>query len=298
MTILPIFRPSARVKDRSPVAVGRASRELRRCPNEDHPSEDQRCRELPPLRRNVTFSGARKKTKMRKANVNLILFTIIGRAELAKKKKLWTTFGSRQLATAIVAYLKDRRERGEVLGPSSALVTAGKMRGVALHAKEGARSQLGFVSTTRLVFEVAQVLHSTAPKGYRVVPVRPPWLLHTAMVRAGVDPVLREEMMSHDTGVAGAYTVGKRWGDDLLEAARKEVPTVPPSDLETLRSRPKTDVKDELIADLIEARTGARPDPSVRGEALVRLLRDSLSSHPSDDSLLTVERPERSPRPP
>ncbi len=151
-----------------------------------------------------------------------IPFVILGRAALAKRRKSWTSFGSQQLATSIVAYLGERKDAGEKLAPNSPLVTAKETRGIAATRQEEARSKKGFITTTRVVFEVAHVLHATAPKGVRWRPYVLRGFFSTALLRAGVDRELREGMMAHDTGVPGAYCVGKPWGDDLIEKARKE----------------------------------------------------------------------------
>ncbi len=214
-------------------------------------------------------------------------FTILGRAELSKTSKCWTTFGSRSLATAMETYLQGRRARGEKLGPSSPVVTANEVRGIAAKSKEDARSKLGFLTTAHVVLEVANVLHATAPKGTRLRPYVLRAYFSTGMLRASVDPLLREAMMNHDTGVPGAYTVGKPWSDDLIEKARSEYERAC-GFLESV-ARPKVDTRAELLTTLasaIEAATGKRTNGALQGEDLVKALRDAL--HGASDGAETA----------
>ena len=76
------------------------------------------------------------------------------------------TFGTQRLATALLAYLKERVKRGETLSPESPVVTSsGALRGVASRHLEEARFKHGFLATPNLVVEVGTARHVLAPEG-------------------------------------------------------------------------------------------------------------------------------------
>ncbi len=213
-------------------------------------------------------------------------FTILGRPELSKRRRAWTTFGTAQLATAIEAYLRTREVRGELLGPKSPLVTHNEVRGIARVSKEHARTKLGFLTTTHVTLEVGKVLHETVPKGGRWRPYCLRAYFRTGLLRAGVDRDLAEALMNHDTGVPGAYSVAKAWSDDLLEKARQEFERA--SEFLQTVPTPKVDVRAEVLSTLtkaIEEATGRKTDGNLRGEDLLRALREALgggTSHPGE----------------
>lgn len=229
-------------------------------------------------------------------------FVIRGRAKLSKTGKSWTTFGTRQLSTSIVSYLNERQERGEVLGPESPLVTHNEVRGAALRSRKNSGVQYGFLTTTHVVLEVANALHALAPEGTRARPYSLRGFFSTALLRAGVDREFREALMGHDTGIAGAYNVGKPWSDDLLERARDEYLSAIPY-LET-NATPEGDVKRELVQSLIRsieeaAKRKSGADAGMTAEELVAALTQTLTRNvgePNGKSIALV--PSGSPIPP
>ena len=147
-------------------------------------------------------------------------------AELSKTRVEYATFGTQQLGTAILAYLDSRRERGERLSDDSPLVAAGEVRGVALSSRDSARFGKGFLTTKSVVTELREAFHSSAPPGVNWRPYVARSYCSTRLLLAEgngrISRDLREAILGHDTGVAGRYHVGKRWGEELLTEARRE----------------------------------------------------------------------------
>ena len=145
-------------------------------------------------------------------------------AGLSKTRSAYTTFGSSQLETALVAYLEERGASGEKLGPASPVIAANPTRGAALLSQQQARFPRGFLTTTAMVKEVRDVLHATVPDGTRWRPYVLRSYCSTRLLMAeGAGKItrdLREAILGHDTGVAGRYHVGKTWGAELLKEAR------------------------------------------------------------------------------
>ncbi len=145
-------------------------------------------------------------------------------AALSKTRVSYVTFGSAQLATVLLAYLGERRESDETLTPSSPVVSVRSTRGVAERRRAEPRYARGFIVTKAVVEEIHDALKEAAPKDTRWRPYVLRSYASTRLLMAeGAGKVtrdLREAMLGHDTGVAGRYSVGKRWGDDLLKEAR------------------------------------------------------------------------------
>ncbi len=108
--------------------------------------------------------------------------------------------------------------------------------------------------------------------------------------------------MGHDTGIAGAYNVGKPWSDDLLERARDEYLSAIPY-LET-NATPEGDVKRELVQSLIRsieeaAKRKSGADAGMTAEELVAALTQTLTRNvgePNGKSIALV--PVGEPNPP
>ncbi|HXQ78913.1 MAG TPA: hypothetical protein VN819_01680 [Thermoplasmata archaeon] len=158
--------------------------------------------------------------------VEQIPFVIRVPAELSKTRKAYTTFGTQQVASVLLAYLRERVEKGEKLGKDSPVVARNEIRGVARMLVETARNRGGFVTTTNLITEVANALHAAAPAGVRWRPYVLRGYCSTRLLIAEGDgrisASLREAILGHDGGVAARYHVGKKWGPELLAEARKE----------------------------------------------------------------------------
>ncbi|MDG7029100.1 MAG: hypothetical protein JRN38_02515 [Nitrososphaerota archaeon] len=145
-------------------------------------------------------------------------------AKLSKTKVAYTTFGSHQLATAILADLERRQQGGETLRESSPLVVSKETRGVATASRQRAEFGARFLTTNAVLEEVRGALQATAPpevrwRGY-VLRAYCSTRLLLAEANGMITRDLREAILGHDTGVAGRYNVGKKWGEELLKEAR------------------------------------------------------------------------------
>jgi hypothetical protein len=143
-------------------------------------------------------------------------------AELSKTRREYVTFGTADLADAILAALSERREKGETLRPGSPLV------GVNSHARSNrfrTRQGLGgFVTTKAVVFELRRALKAACPAG---VTWRPYVLRSYCSTRllfaenAGkLTRDVREAILGHDLGTAGKYHLAKRLGPETVEELR------------------------------------------------------------------------------
>ncbi len=204
-------------------------------------------------------------------------------AALSKTRKAYTTFGTQQLSSALVAYLQARVERGERIGPSSPVVARNELRGVARTLVERARHRTPFVTTTNLITEVANALHASAPVGVRWRPyVLRAYCSTRLLIAEGsglISRDLREALLGHDGGVAARYHVGKRWGAELMEEARREYARAA-SFLET-NAQSRVDVAAEFrrallaVSGLSEAEIAAHANDS--NEKLLAILREQLT---------------------
>ena len=153
-------------------------------------------------------------------------FVIRVPAHLSKTRVSYVTFGTQQLATALLAYLKSRKDRGEVLKPSSPVIATAETRGIATRAHKEARFGRGFLCTKVVEDELRTVLHATVPEGVTWRPYVLRSYCSTRLLLAEgqgrISRDLREAILGHDGGVASRYNVGKRWGEELLAEARRE----------------------------------------------------------------------------
>ena len=166
-------------------------------------------------------------------------------ANLSKTRTSYTTFGTPQQATALLAYLGERRNGGEKLGPDSPVVAAQPTRGAARMRQASANFDNGFLSTSVIVREIHQVLTSSLPEGVTWRPyVLRSYCSTRLMVAEGAGKMtrdLREAILGHDLGISGRYNLGKPWGIDILKEARAQYKRAAPF-LETSGSPgPSTD---------------------------------------------------------
>ena len=100
---------------------------------------------------------------------------------------------------------------------------------------------------------------------------------------------LREAILGHDTGVAGKYTVGKRWGAELLEEARSEYERASEF-LETV-TRSRVNVAAEFrrtllaVAGMSEEEAAKHVDDS--NEELLAILREKLTGRSAAQTSLS-----------
>jgi hypothetical protein len=147
-------------------------------------------------------------------------------AHLSKTRTSYTTFGSSQLASALLAYLGERVEGGEKLTPASPVVAVRPTRGVAARRRSDERFTPGFVVTHAVVREIHDALKATAPEGVTWRPyVLRAYCSSRLLIAEGAGKLtrdLREAILGHDLGNSGRYTLGKTWGDDMLRDARAQ----------------------------------------------------------------------------
>jgi hypothetical protein len=136
---------------------------------------------------------------------------------------MYTTFGSQELASALLGYLDERSTGGERLGPDSPLVTVDSF--AATHEFQGKKGAGRFLTTKGLIFEIRVALSGAKPDrvSWRPYVLRSycstRLLLAEGQGKIGRD--LREAILGHDGGVSARYNVGKVWGEELLKEARE-----------------------------------------------------------------------------
>jgi hypothetical protein len=189
------------------------------------------------------------------ASFREVPFVVRVPATLSKTRVAYTTFGSAQLASALLAYLDERRERGEVLGPNSPVIAINPARGVALKSLMGARHKDGFLTTTKMILEIADALNSSAPQGLHWRPyVLRAYASTRLMMAEGAGKItrdLREELLGHYGGIAARYHVGKAWGLDLLKEARAAYKRSEPF-LNTVQTKGAEDVVAEMRRTILQ----------------------------------------------
>lgn len=147
-------------------------------------------------------------------------------ARLSKTRREYLTFGTERLARALEEYFAERIRRGEPLGPQSPVIAPGTLRGCAARSRQTAAFGRGFLTTKAVTREIHQGLAMVCPEG---VTWRPYVLraycstrLLLAEGRGLISRDLREAILGHSGGVAARYHVGKRWGPELVEEARRQ----------------------------------------------------------------------------
>jgi integrase len=154
-------------------------------------------------------------------NFKEIPFVVRVPSKLSKTGKPYTTFGTRQLSESFLAYLEDRRSRGEDLTPASPVIarlpTEG-LRGIARTQKFSGR----FMRTHSITDDLAEFLHASEPEGvtWRVYVLRS--YCSTRLMLGPMNRDLREAVLGHAGGVSAKYNVGKPWPAELLAQARRE----------------------------------------------------------------------------
>jgi integrase len=144
-------------------------------------------------------------------------------AALSKTRTAYTSFGSSQLSSTLLAYLEDRIRGGEELTPSSPVIAASPVRGIAKTLRENSH---GFVSTKTVVLDIREALQATVPEGVTWRPYVLRSYCSTRLTLAEgsgkMTRDLREAILGHDGGISARYNVGKPWGAELLKEARAQ----------------------------------------------------------------------------
>jgi hypothetical protein len=181
-------------------------------------------------------------------------FIIRVRADLSKTRRQYVTFGTEQLATALLAYLQARRASGEKLSGTSPVLVPGTLRGVAVNSRGTSKFGRGFIATKNVVKEIQETLHESLPTGVTWRPYVLRSYCSTRLLLAEghgrISRDLREAILGHDGGIASRYNVGKRWGEELLTEARREYGNASEF-LETV-TQTKTNVAAEFRRTLLE----------------------------------------------
>ncbi len=227
-------------------------------------------------------------------------FAIRVPSRLSKTRKAYTTFGTKELADTLKAYLKERTDRGETLTPKSPVVAADPLGMARGYAKD-----TGFLTTKGIVLELREGLKAQAPKGVRWRPYVLRAYCSTRLLMAeGAGKIardLREAILGHDTGVAGRYNVGKTWGPELLKEARASYARAEP----ILTGRSSSDAKSEALAhfllrdfaerhkiSLAEAEALALKSPDER-EATLRKYRASAAPEKRPEKAVSLAEAEK-----
>ncbi len=177
-------------------------------------------------------------------------------SRLSKTRKMYTTFGTRELAETFLAYLRERVERGEPLTSRSPAVAADPL-GIA----RGYAKETGFLTTKGVVLELREEIRKNTPVGVRWRPyvfrAYASTRLLVAEANGKIPAALREAILGHEGGVAARYNVGKPWGPELLKEAREAFRRAEPYLLTT--GAPTESGAERVIRALLKAR-GATDD--------------------------------------
>lgn len=199
-------------------------------------------------------------------------FHVVVPGRLSKTSVEYHTFGTPELADTLLAYLAERRARGEILTTTSPVVTVDP---------KGARTMLRRQAKTEFIAE-AVMMRSIRDGLKAILPTCRTYVFRpycsTQMVAARVDRDVREAILGHSLGVSGRYNLSKKLHPSMIEELRREYAKAVPY-LES--GRPKEDrstvletvvaallkekgVEEEKIADVLGGK--------VAGEELERIL--------------------------
>lgn len=199
-------------------------------------------------------------------------FHVVVPGRLSKTSVEYHTFGTPELADALLAYLAERRARGEVLTAASPVVTVDP-KGARTEFRK--RAKTDFIAEPVMMRSLRAGLKAILPTA-RTYVFRP--YCSTQMLAARVDKDGREAILGHSLGVSGRYNLSKRLHPTMIEELRREYAKAVPY-LES--GRPKEDrasvlegvvaallkekgVKDEKIAEVLEGK--------ISGDELERVL--------------------------
>jgi integrase len=149
-------------------------------------------------------------------NFERVPFHVVVPAKLSKTSIEYHTFGTAELADAVLAYLAERKARGEVLGPSSPVVTVDPM-GAGTKLRESSRT--GFITTPMMTRALRGGLKAILPSA-RTYVFRAYY--STQMVSARIDRDVREAILGHSLGISGRYNLSKKLHPSVIEELRRE----------------------------------------------------------------------------
>jgi integrase len=199
---------------------------------------------------------------------------------LSKNGKAYVTFLSTEAATVLEGCLDQRLRSGEKFELKTPVFVPDP-RGVDREARtaEGFRT----LNHNGLSTSVSEWFAAVAPKGVS-------WTAHTlrawcssrlesAESQGLISRTRREFFLGHSLGVDGTYNLSRPLSADAREELRKSYARV--ESFLSVIAPSKEDSRSELVRSLataIEQATGGKTDGSLRGEDLVRALRDALGA--------------------
>ncbi len=199
-------------------------------------------------------------------------FHLVVPARLSKTSAEYHTFGTPELADALLGYMARRRAAGEILGPSSPVVTVDAM-GAGTKLRKNSRT--GFVTTPVMMRALRDGLKAILPSA-RTYVFRA--YCSTQMVSARIDRDVREAILGHSLGVSGRYNLSKKLHPAVIEELRKEYAKAIPH-LESGRQKEdRATVLEGVVAALLKEK-GVKDDTisavlegKVAGDQLERIL--------------------------
>jgi integrase len=174
-------------------------------------AEGLRLRHLPELKLNGEGAPTFERTP----------FVIQVPAHLSKTNRSYLTFSTAEAADALCAYLRVRKESGEKLQPSNAVIAPDPRGGASgRRAKDGT----AFVSRKSLAFTIADPMRRVAPPGvyWHAYTLRK-WFstqMESAESRGLITRTRREYFMGHSGGVDTAYNLDNPKSAEKIEELR------------------------------------------------------------------------------
>lgn len=153
-----------------------------------------------------------------KPDFTKVPFHIVVPARLSKNSHEYHTFGTEELAEAILAYLGERDARGEKLTAKSPLVTVEPM-GARTKLRQG--SETGFITTPKMMETLRAGLWSVLKARTYIFRSYASTQLWVASNHGKITRDAVEAIMGHDLGVAGRYNLGKKLHPALVEELRE-----------------------------------------------------------------------------
>jgi DNA-directed RNA polymerase subunit F len=185
-------------------------------------------------------------------------------ATLSKTRRAYVTFGTLELAEAILTYLRDRAIQGDKLTPTSPLVAMSPLGARNVHRSSGP-AVWGHTTTKTIVFELRKAISKVRPDGVRWRPYVLRSYCSTQLWTARMDREAREAMLGHNLGVSGRYNLSKKLGNGLVDELRSEYEKAVPY-LETF-ARQDTGSKSEEAARALLALIGVPEEEIVSIQA-------------------------------
>lgn len=178
-------------------------------------------------------------------------------AKLSKTRKEYYTFISREASEALIAYLQERRSRGEKLGPESSVIGP-EPKASHAHFRQGHENAL-FISGKSLGNVIRIGLRKVMPKGVRVRPhTLRSWTstqLELAERHGKVTRSVREYFLGHNLkSVELRYNLGKKLSPASLEELRGTYSRCEPFLSTAPTKSDATEGADRVLKALLEAR--------------------------------------------